>query len=294
MTALEDSLKQFNQKEDKQQNTSDVPVQKKESYEQYDPSATAGILGLTAAGLGAVALRNPIGRALSKTLNFKLPKLPASATSKQSDEVSQIVRSAPNKTERGKELITQEEAKKVLSEVELANLRSKELQKMVYQNPLSYGGNKQGGMGSALWDYIALGKGRSAKPRKAQDWIDELTSTAPGRHTSGNPDFAKINQSVKRDELWDSNLLQIDKDGRVLGGFLKYAKDKNLELSKEELLYVINKSPINQLQTKRYSTTPGFTRTNTFRNLLDFPAFTCTGFSGDSGTPTIRMSRCPI
>jgi hypothetical protein len=62
MTALEDSLKQFNQKEDKQQNTSDVPVQKKESYEQYDPSATAGILGLTAAGLGAVALRNPIGK----------------------------------------------------------------------------------------------------------------------------------------------------------------------------------------------------------------------------------------
>ena len=258
MTALEDSLKQFNQKEDKQQNTSDVPVQKKESYERYDPSATAGILGLTAAGLGAVALRNPIGRALSKTFSFKLPKLPASATSKQSDEVSQIVRSAPNKTERGKELITQEEAKKVLSEVELANLRSKELQKMVYQNPLSYGGNKKDGMGSALWDYIALGKGRSAKPRKAQDWIDELTSTAPGRHTSGNPDFAKINQSVKRDELWDSNLLQIDKDGRVVGGFLKYAKDKNLELSKEELLYVINKSPINQLQTKRHSTTPGF------------------------------------
>ena len=255
-TAIEKAYQDFNQKED-QQNTSDVPSKNFEYKEPYKPSATAGILGLTAAGLGAVALRNPIARALNKMDKLVLPKLQPPAPSKQVvDEVTSITKIAPTRTERAKELITQEEAKRVISDNELARLKSEELRKKTYANPLQFGGNQKEGMGSALWDYIARSK--SHKPRKASEWIKELTSKGPSSHKSGNPDFKNIDQSVKKDELWDSNLLQLDKDNRVVGGFLKYAEDKNLNLSKFELLYIINKSPINQLKTKRYSTTPGF------------------------------------
>jgi len=259
MSAAEDVLKLYNQKEENEQKTSTVPSEDFKYKDKYEPSATAGILGLTAAGIGAVALKNPIARAINKTIRLQTPKLPAPTPSREvTDEVTSIIKSAPDKVQRGRDLVTMEQAKKIADENALLKAKSIELQKQVYQNPLQFGGNKKDGMGSALWDYIATGKGRSHKPRKAKDWIDELTSTAPGRHTSGNPDFQKINQSVKRDELWDSNLLQIDKDGRVVGGFLKYAADKNLELSKFDLLYIINKSPVNQLVTKRYATTPGF------------------------------------
>ena len=71
-TAIEKAYQDFNQKED-QQNTSDVPSKNFEYKEPYKPSATAGILGLTAAGLGAVALRNPIAKALNKMDKFVLP-----------------------------------------------------------------------------------------------------------------------------------------------------------------------------------------------------------------------------
>ena len=175
MSALEESRKLFNQQEDKQEDTSSVPASEDFKYsEPYDPSAALGVLGLLGAGVGAVALRNPIARALNKTIKLSAPKMPVPTPSKEvADEVTSIIKSAPDKVGRGRELVTQDEARKIVSENELLKAKSQELQKMVYQNPLSFGGNKKDGMGSALYDYIATGKGRTHKPRKAQDWINE-------------------------------------------------------------------------------------------------------------------------
>jgi len=45
--------------------TSSVPVNRSD-LEPYEPSAARGVAGLALAGAGAVALRNPIGRANKK------------------------------------------------------------------------------------------------------------------------------------------------------------------------------------------------------------------------------------
>jgi len=231
--------------------TSSVPSDF-EYKEKYEPSATQGIVGLALAGAGAVALRNPIARAINKTIKLKPPKLPEPTPSKEVvDEVSGILAIAPNRTERAQQLVKQS-AKQ--AEAMAIMERSKELKKMAYHNPLSFGGTKKDGIGSSLWDFIARHPIDTA--RKPKDWIRDFQSKGIGNFKTGNPDFKMIDQGIKRDELWDSNLLQLDKDGRVVGGFLKYADEKNLPLTKMDLLYIVNKAPVNKLVTKRFSTNP--------------------------------------
>ena len=243
-------LADLQKKQSTEEPVSSVPRGNSEYAEPYEPSLARGIIGLGLAGARAVALRTPIGRALDKLSKLKTPKAPVSRITEPVDEVEEILTITPTRVERGREMTKPQNSFQNQIQQEIV-ARSKELQEIAYLKPLTRGGATNR-IGSALWDYIATGKGRSPKPRKAQDWIDELTSTAPGRHTSGNPEFQKINQSVKRDELWDSNLLQIDKNGKVIGGFLKHAAEKNLMLSKMDLLYIIERAPVNNLVTRNY------------------------------------------
>jgi len=231
---------------------SNVPATS-EYTEKYDPSPIAGILGLTAAGAGAVALRTPIGRLINKTIKIKPPKLEVPRTTEPSDEVSGILATVPSKTQRA-ESVTSTAIDKVKEEAAQIKARSDELKKLAYQNPLTHGGAKNDGFGSSLWDYIA--RHPIGTQRKAKDWIRDFTSKGLGNFKTGNPNFKTIDQSVKRDELYDSNLLQLDKNGNVVGGFLKYADEKNLPLTKMDLLYIVNKAPINQLKTKRFVSNP--------------------------------------
>ena len=50
--------------------TSSVPL-KKSDTEPYEPSAARGLAGMALAGAGAVALRNPIARAIKKIASIK-------------------------------------------------------------------------------------------------------------------------------------------------------------------------------------------------------------------------------
>jgi len=72
MAGLADLNKQEIIENDK---TSSVPVNKSD-LEPYEPSAARGVAGLALAGAGAVALRNPIGRAIKKLAGIKYPRLP--------------------------------------------------------------------------------------------------------------------------------------------------------------------------------------------------------------------------
>jgi len=74
---------------------------------------------------------------------------------------------------------------------------------------------------------------------------------AAGSFKTGNPEFKNISQAVKKDELWDSNIAQFDKQGNLVGGFLKVAQDKNIPLTKMDLLYIVEKSPVNNLMTRK-------------------------------------------
>ena len=226
--------------------TSSVPLQKSDT-EPYDPSAARGLAGMALAGAGAVALRNPIARAIKKIASIKLPKAPATRTSPK-DEVEDILEIAPTKMDRGKAMtVAQNKPQDELRQVAIA--RSNELKKIAYQAPLSRGG-KTNRIGSSLWDYIA--RHPIAGARKADEWIKDFKSTGPGSFKTGNPEFKNISQSVKKEELWDSNIAQFDKDGNLIGGFLKVAQEKKIPLTKMDLLYIVEKAPVNNLVMRKY------------------------------------------
>jgi hypothetical protein len=226
--------------------TSSVPKVKSDYTEPYDPSLARGLAGIAITGAGAFALRNPIGRALSKIVKLRTPKAPVSRnTAPVTDEVDEVLSIAPTKVERGKALVKVSDAEKIRQE---AIVRSNELKKIAYAKPLSRGG-KTNRIGSSLWDYIA--RHPIAGARKPSEWIKDFKSTGPGSFKTGNPEFKNISQAVKKDELWDSNIAQFDKDGNLVGGFLKVAQDKNIPLTKMDLLYIVEKSPVNNLMTRK-------------------------------------------
>jgi len=226
--------------------TSSVPLNKSDT-EPYDPSAARGLAGMALAGAGAVALRNPIGRVINKIANIKLPKAPASRTSPK-DEVEDILEIAPTKMDRGRAMtVAQNKPQDELRQVAIA--RSNELKKIAYQAPLSRGG-KTNRIGSSLWDYIA--RHPIAGARKAEEWVRDFKSGGPGSFKTGNPDFKNISQAVKKEELWDSNIAQFDKAGNLVGGFLKVAQEKKIPLTKMDLLYIVEKAPVNNLVMRKY------------------------------------------
>jgi hypothetical protein len=229
--------------------TSSVPVNKSD-LEPYEPSAARGVAGLALAGAGAVALRNPIGRAIQKIAGIKLPKAPVSRTTEPIDEVDEILSVVPTKMDRGRAMtapqISQQEEIR-----QLAIARSNELKKMSYNAPLSRGG-KTKRIGSSLYDYIA--RHPIAGARKPEEWIKDFKSSGPGSFKTGNPEFKNISQAVKREEMWDANIAQFDKAGNLVGGFLKVAQEKKIPLTKMDLLYIVEKAPVNNLKMRKLGT----------------------------------------
>src|SRR5210317_2205133 len=52
--------------------------------------------------------------------------------------------------------------------------------------------------------------------------------------------------------MWDANIAQFDKAGNLIGGFLKVAQEKKIPLTKMDLLYIVEKAPVNNLITRKY------------------------------------------
>ena len=247
MSGLKELIESGKFEDDK---TSSVPGDNDNTFEKYDPSALKGFAGMAAVGIGAVALRNPIGKAISKIAGLRKPKLSVSRTTAPVDEVEEVLTIAPTKIERGQlmkrpQISQQEEIRQE------AIKRSNELKKLAYLKPLSRGGQTNR-IGSSLYDYIA--RHPIAGARKPEEWIKDFKSTGPGSFKTGNPDFKNINQAVKKEELWDSNILQLNKQGEVVGGFLKTASEKGIPLTKMDLLYIVEKAPVNNLKLRKLTT----------------------------------------
>ena len=228
--------------------TSSVPTS--EYSEKYEPSALKGVAGLALAGAGAVALRTPFGRAINKLSKLATPKTPVSRITEPTDAVDELLTITPTKVDRGRAM-TQAQIPIQEQIRQEAIAKSNELKKMAYANPLSRGG-KTNRIGSSLWDYIA--RHPVAGARKATEWINDFKGTGPASFSTKNPEFKNISQAVKRDELWDSNLVQFDKNGNIVGGFLKVAAEKDIPLTKMDLLYIVEKSPVNNLKTRVLTT----------------------------------------
>ena len=233
------------------QKTSSVPGDTDSIYsEPYDPSALKGLGGIALAGAGAVALRTPIGRALNKIASLRKPKIDASRIKEPVDEVDEILTITPTRMDRGRAMTKPQISQQEQIRQE-AIQKSNELKKLAYQQPLSRGG-KTNRIGSSLFDYIA--RHPIAGARKASEWIKDFKSGGPGSFKSGNPEFKNINQAVKKEELYDSNLLQLNKQGEPVGGFLKVAQEKDIPLTKMDLLYIVEKAPVNNLKMRKLGT----------------------------------------
>ena len=130
-----------------------------------------------------------------------------------------------------------------------------EIRKQVMKKPLTFGGqtkrvvdpvNNPGdfNFGSATYDFIALHP--SNKPLKADQWIQEFAK--PGLSTKyKTPGFQNVNANVTREELEDLNLAVFD-GNKLVGGFLKSAKDADISIDKKTLLNIAENSPMRDLK----------------------------------------------
>lgn len=211
----------------------------------YEPSKIGGLA--TLAGVGGAAAyflnRAPgIGR-VARTFSTKIPRVPDARTTDKvvNDQVDEILTITPTRMDRARDTIQASRPADPMAEAAM------QIKKAVDTNPLSVAGTKTR-FGSAAFDFIA--KHPSKKPLKPEAWINEFSSE--GRMGQLKVPNTNIRANITREELEETNIAKFDKDGKIIGGFLKIAQDKNIPVSKFDLLEMIQKSPALNLKTKRH------------------------------------------
>ena len=211
----------------------------------YEPSKIGGLA--TLAGVGGAAAyflnRAPgIGR-VARTFSTKIPRVPDARTTDKvvKDQVDEILTITPTRMDRARDTIQASRPADPMAEAAM------QIKKAVDTNPLSIAGTKTR-FGSAAFDFIA--KHPSKKPLKPEAWINEFSSE--GRMGQLKVPNTNIRANITREELEETNIAKFDKDGKIVGGFLKIAQDKNIPVSKFDLLEMIQKSPALNLKTKRH------------------------------------------
>jgi len=222
------------------------------AYEPYEkPSSVPGTLAI-GAGIGALAYlarkKIPGFKILEKIAKTKTPPPPATRITPQVvDKVTEVTKITQTPTAQAKELIVHPKRKfaDIKGTMDLVATKAKVA-------PLTQGSN-QGRFGSSLYDFIA--QHPAYKPLKADIWIKELSNfNRLAQFKSGQAGFQKVRMNVTKAELEDANILRFggEKGDKVVGGFLTTARDSGLEVSKLDLLNMINKSPAVNLRVKRF------------------------------------------
>ena len=224
--------------------TTAVPAKDDDGF-SYNPSGIGGLATLGAVG-GAAAYflnRAPGFGRVARAFTTKIPRNPETRTTVPAikDKVDEVLEIVPTRMDAGKATIAQKKPANTLDEL------GKQIKARVDLNPLSVGG-KSTRFGSAAFDFFA--KHPSNKPLKAQNWINELSND--GRMGALKVPNTKIRANITREELEETNIAKFDKDGKLVGGFLKVAQDKNIPVTKFDLMSMIEKSPALNLKTKRH------------------------------------------
>lgn len=105
--------------------------------------------------------------------------------------------------------------------------------------------------GSALYDQIKMFPKQGAK---ADDWINFLKTRQNVKYQDGR------SASIDVEELFDTNVAQLDKSGNLIGGLLKTAKDMNMIVDKNMLLRQVRKNPFNELELRKFKTPTSINR----------------------------------
>jgi hypothetical protein len=93
--------------------------------------------------------------------------------------------------------------------------------------------------GSALYDAI---KTSPADEMLANDWLKFFKTKQNVKYNDGR------SASIQTEELFDTNLANLDPQGNLIGGLLAAAKNINAPISKQLLLAQVKNNPVNQMK----------------------------------------------
>ena len=205
-----------------------------------DPSAVGGLLALGASIVGATA----IGRRIPAVRNYFKP------TPKQTLQFS------PNKTTtlgdsttatgQASELITSPSKALVPAVVnkskysQVRDIPFTQGQGYKKQNPI---------VGSAAYDWTMEAPFEKAP---AKDWI-KWFQRGNSEHPVPTGPLAGVSRRVIPEELDEINLLKLD-GNKPVGGYLKFAEDRNMPVDRETILKMITRAPINNVNVLRLRT----------------------------------------
>ena len=202
-----------------------------------------GVLGATGAGIYALARKRlPGAKILDDIATKKTPELPVSRTTDiPGDPVAEILDIVPTKVQRATEVAP--------SQYQQYIDQFKQLRDVSKTKPLTVGGKKER-FGSALYDYLA--QHPANKPLPADQWIKEFSNFNRLASYEIPIQGTKIRASITKEELFDTNIAQFDKEGKIVGGFLRLAQENNLPVSKLDLMQMVEKSPAVNTVIRRF------------------------------------------
>ena len=103
--------------------------------------------------------------------------------------------------------------------------------------------------GSALYDAI---KTSPADEMLADDWLKFFKSKTNTKYNDGR------SSSIQMEELFDTNIANVDPQGNLVGGLLAAAKNINAPINKELLLSQVKNNPINKMKLVEFKAPENF------------------------------------
>jgi len=103
--------------------------------------------------------------------------------------------------------------------------------------------------GSALYDAI---KTSPADEMLADDWLKFFKTKQNTKYNDGR------SSSIQTEELFDTNIADLDPKGNLIGGLLAAAKNINAPINKELLLMQVKNNPINRMKLVEFKAPENF------------------------------------
>jgi hypothetical protein len=103
--------------------------------------------------------------------------------------------------------------------------------------------------GSALYDAI---KTSPAEEMLADDWLKFFKTKQNVKYNDGR------SASIQMEELFDTNIADLDPKGNLVGGLLSAAKNINAPINKELLLAQVKNNPINRMKLVEFKAPENF------------------------------------
>lgn len=219
------------------------PIAKKDTTvvaDDNDPSAVGGLLALGASIVGATA----IGRRIPAVRNYFKPQV--KKTLQFSPNKTTVLGDSTTATGQASELITSPSKALVPAVVnkskysQVRDIPFTQGQGYKKQNPI---------VGSAAYDWTMEAPFEKAP---AKDWI-RWFQRGNSEHPVPTGPLAGVSRRVIPEELDEINLLKLD-GNKPVGGYLKFAEDRNMAVDRETILKMITRAPINNVNVLRLRT----------------------------------------